>query len=169
MTRLHHGKKRRGRDSNREPPVWKSDVLSARPRQLLLLTPMTMDEVNSIILSIWDETCVFLWENRYYPNMNYGKIMRNCYRLSCYNSLALEEFHRKVKKPRGKQKTTWVKCANEDLNSLNLPTLESAELKFVVTDRTCWRALHSESAKPTKGVKRYQRRRIHTRTEQHPK
>ena len=55
--------------------------------------------------------------------------------------LALEEFHRKVKKPRGKQKTTWVKCANEDLNSFNFPILESAELKLVVTDRTRWRAL----------------------------
>ena len=35
IKRLAQGHNCRGRDSNREPPVWKSDVLSARPRQLL--------------------------------------------------------------------------------------------------------------------------------------
>ena len=59
--------------------------------------------------------------------------------------IALEEFQRKVKKPRGKQKTTWVKCANEDLSSLNLPPLESAELLRILKDRDHWRALIAEA------------------------
>ncbi len=59
-------------------------------------------------------------------------------------NIALEEFQRKVKKPRRKQKTTWVKYANEDLSSLNLPPLDSAEVMCILKDRDHWRVLIAE-------------------------
>ena len=52
--------------------------------------------------------------------------------------LALKETERKVKKPKGGQKCTWIKLIGKDLEEYKIPRCEAETL---AQDRTAWRNL----------------------------
>ena len=54
--------------------------------------------------------------------------------------LALKEAERKVKKPKGGQKLTWIKSIGKDLEEYKIPRCEAENL---AQDRTAWRNLNS--------------------------
>ena len=54
--------------------------------------------------------------------------------------LALKEAERKVKKPKGGQKLTWIKLIGKDLEEYKIPRCESENF---AQDRSAWRNLIS--------------------------
>ena len=66
---------------------------------------------------------------------------------------AFHEYHRKVKRPRGKPKTTWIQTINKDLKQLKLNTAETREVRELATDRKRWNLIiEGVNAKSTNDV-----------------